>query len=361
MPDNDPDSPVLRKEHPTDKFGPKLVNEADKLQQKYTGRAGTGTSEKKGPAGGYDDTPVPHAPPGYTLKITFHKAENLPFADLGTLSSDPYILAILKSDLPKRHKQDPDLSLRTPTIHRSTSPEWNTDWIVANVPKSGFYLKCRLYDEDPSDHDDRLGNVHINISNIDDNWEGFSRQSFELKKRMGSKRAYTFRGCAALFSRNIKMDGHLVVSVENLGRTKDEDGGRMYTVGPLAWSRHYSPLIGRLAGTKNTETSKDGKETQKYKYAYQPLWFMSAHVVYAVSVSNAQVPVSKPSKCNSAALSPRTCTTDTLNLSPSSLGCSRRTPCAGGCSIARCIISTPGSTTTTGPPSTGLLQSRTST
>ncbi|KAJ9503510.1 hypothetical protein LTR99_002272 [Exophiala xenobiotica] len=266
MPDNDADAPVLRKEHPTDKIGPRLVNEADKLQSKYTGRAGTGTSEKKGPAGGYDDTPVPHAPPGYTLKITFHKAENLPFADLGTLSSDPYILAVLKSDLPKRHKQDPDLTLRTPTIHRSTSPEWNTDWIVANVPKSGFYLKCRLYDEDPSDHDDRLGNVHINISNIDDNWEGFSRQSFDLKKRMGSKRAYTFRGCAALFSRDIKMDGHLIVSVENLGRTKDESGGRMYTIGPLTWSRHYSPLIGRLAGTKNTETSKDGKETQKYNF-----------------------------------------------------------------------------------------------
>ncbi|KIW17531.1 hypothetical protein PV08_04725 [Exophiala spinifera] len=261
------DAPALRKEHPADKIGPKLVNETDKLQNKYHPNAGSSAPEKKkGPAGGFDDTPIPYAPPGYTLKFTFHKAENLPFADLNTLSSDPYILAVLKSDLVKRHKQDPDMCIRTPTIHRNTNPEWNTDWIVANVPSSGFHLKCRLYDEDPSDHDDRLGNAHIDVSSIDENWKGFSRRSFGLKKRMGSKRAYTFRGCAALFSRNIKMDGHLIVSVENLGRTKDETGGRMYTVGPLAWSRHYSPLIGRLAGTKDTEMGKDGKETQRYNF-----------------------------------------------------------------------------------------------
>ncbi|KAJ9617821.1 uncharacterized protein PV06_06228 [Exophiala oligosperma] len=267
MANSDADSPAIRKEHPADKIGPKLVNQADRIQNKYQPNTGSNAPEKKkGPAGGFDDTPIPHAPPGYTLKFTFHKAENLPFADLNTLSSDPYILAVLKSDLVKRHKQDPDMCIRTPTIHRNTNPEWNTDWIVANVPSSGFHLKCRLYDEDPSDHDDRLGNAHINVSGIDDNWKGFSRRSFELKKRMGSKRAYTIRGCAAMFSRNVKMGGHLVVSIENLGRTKDESGGRMYTIGPLAWSRHYSPLIGRLAGTKDTEMGKDGKETQRYNF-----------------------------------------------------------------------------------------------
>jgi hypothetical protein len=266
MADEDPESPTMRREHPTDKLGPKLIQQTDKLQQKYAQRTGTGKpEEKKQPAGGFDDTPIPDAPPGYTLKITFHKAENLPFADLNTLSSDPYVLAVLRSDLPKRHKQDPDLTLRTPTIHRNTNPEWNTDWIVANVPKSGFFLKCRLYDEDPSDHDDRLGNAHITVDHIDDNWKGFSHEKFELKKRMASKRAYTFRGCAALFSRDIKMGGNLIVSVENLGRTKDDQGGRMYTVGPLAWSRHFSPLIGRLAGIKDTEQGDDGKQTQKYK------------------------------------------------------------------------------------------------
>ncbi|EXJ79120.1 hypothetical protein A1O3_08621 [Capronia epimyces CBS 606.96] len=267
MGDNDSEAPVLRQGHPTDKIAPKLVNQADKLQEKYQAQAGAGSSDKKkGPAGGFDDTPLPHAPPGYTLKITFHKAENLPFADLQTLSSDPYVLAVLHTDLPKRHKQDPELTLRTPTIHRNTNPEWNTEWIVANVPKSGFYLKCRLYDEDPSDHDDRLGNAHVVVHQIDDNWKGLSHQSFKLKKRMGSKRAYTFRGAAALVSKRIKMGGHLIVSVENLGRTQDENGGRAYTLGPLAWSRHFSPMIGRLVGIKDTEQGQDGKKTEKYNF-----------------------------------------------------------------------------------------------
>ncbi|KAL2427371.1 hypothetical protein ABEF95_012453 [Exophiala dermatitidis] len=266
MADNDSEEPVLRHGHQTDKIVPKLVGQADKLQHKAQTQLGIGAHDKKAPAGGFDDTPLPKLPPGYTIKITFHKAENLPFADLKTLSSDPYILAVLKTDIPKRHKHDPDLKLRTPTIHRSTNPEWNTEWIVANIPKSGFYLKCRLYDEDPSDHDDRLGNVHINIDAIDDKWTGFSHRKFELKKRMGSKRAYTFRGAAALVSRRIKMSGDLIVSVENLGRTDDDNGGRAYTIGPLAWSRHFSPLIGRLVGIKDTEEGQDGKKTEKYNF-----------------------------------------------------------------------------------------------
>ncbi|OAP62341.1 hypothetical protein AYL99_04544 [Fonsecaea erecta] len=271
MAENDPNTPALRKDGviaQADRIGPKLVDKSEKLEEKYRGTKGTDSAEKKekGPAGGFDDTPLPKAPPGYTLKITFHKAENLPFSDFGTLSSDPYVLAVIRTELPKRHKQDPDLKLRTPTIHRTTDPEWETEWIVGNVPASGFHLKCRLYDEDPSDHDDRLGNVHIDVDHVDENWKGFSHQKFQLKKRMGSKRAYTFRGCAALMSRRVKMNGSLIVSVENLGRTSAEDGGRIYTIGPLPWSQHFSPLIGRIAGTKDTAQGKDGKEVQKYNF-----------------------------------------------------------------------------------------------
>jgi hypothetical protein len=272
MADDEAEIPVMRNQRglgrQADKVTPKLINKTEKLEQKYRGGtdgAGDKDQEKKGPAGGFDSTPVPRAPAGYTIKITFHKAENLPFADLGTLSSDPYIHATLRTDLPKRHKQDPDLVLRTPTIHRNTDPEWETEWIIANIPASGFNLKCRLYDEDPSDHDDRLGNVHIDVAGISDGYKGFSHQKFPLKKRMASKRAYTFRGCAALFSREIKLNGDLIVSVENLGRTEADNGGRAYTLGPLAWTRHYSPLIGRIAGTKDTEHGKDGKEVQRYK------------------------------------------------------------------------------------------------
>ncbi|RMZ78233.1 hypothetical protein DV738_g4061, partial [Chaetothyriales sp. CBS 135597] len=261
--------PVLRhaSQQQVDRLGALAVEQTQKWEQKVLPeRINTGGSHKKGPAGGYDATPVPSAPPGYTLRITFDGAENLPFADLPTLSSDPYVFAVLKTGLAKRHPEDADLSLRTPTIHRNKNPTWKTEWIVANVPASGFSLKCEVYDEDPSDHDDRLGKVRVEVPAISDDWQGFTKQKFQLQKRSASKRAYLFRALATLFCRNVEMSGYLIVSVENLGRTPGKDGGRAYTVGPLAWSRHYSPLIGRLTGTKGSESDKDGTTVEKYNF-----------------------------------------------------------------------------------------------
>lgn len=100
------------------------------------------------PAGGFDPTPIPDAPPGYTIKFTFHRAENLPMADISTGAADPFLTATLSTALPKRHKEDPDLVYRTRTIRRELEPKWEEEWIVANIPASGFRLKCRLYDED---------------------------------------------------------------------------------------------------------------------------------------------------------------------------------------------------------------------
>jgi hypothetical protein len=226
----------------------------------------TGSSKKeKGPAGGFDDTPIPHAPPGYTLKITFHRATNLPLADINTLSADPFIVAQLTTSLPTRHKEDPPLQLRTPTIRQSTDPVWNTEWIVANVPASGFKLKCRIYDEDPADHDDRLGNAHVDVENISENWPGIKNETRKIKKRMGSKRAYLLRAVAVCFNKVEHMNGVLYVSVENLGRTPGEHGGRVYTLGPQFWIRHYSPLLGRLLGQKEPGTGQVSKRTGKPK------------------------------------------------------------------------------------------------
>lgn len=271
----DDSNPILRhsRNQQVDRLGAQLIEKTEKLQDKFQGskpnkqNTSDTTKSKKGPAGGYDATPIPQAPPGYTLRITFHRAENLPYADIASLSADPYIIAVLKTSLLKRHKQDPDLKIRLPTVHKNINPVWDAQWIVANVPSSGFYMKCRLYDEDPADHDDRLGNVHVNVPSITESWQGFKEQSYEVKKRMGSKRAYTFRGCAALLSRSVKFRGSLIVSVENLGRTHDDNGGKAYTVGPLPWSRHYSPLIGRLTGTKDRDESKDGKPgVERYNF-----------------------------------------------------------------------------------------------
>ncbi|KAG8424506.1 hypothetical protein J3458_001289 [Metarhizium acridum] len=126
----------------------------------------------KKPPGGFDTTPLPDAPQGYTIRFTFRYAANLPPADFGTASSDPFLTATLTASNPKRHKEDPDLVHRTRTIRKTTEPEWNEEWVVANVPPSGFKLKCRLYDEDAADHDDRLGNVTIQVPRVFEQWEG---------------------------------------------------------------------------------------------------------------------------------------------------------------------------------------------
>ena len=228
--------------------------------------------EEKEPAGGFDSTPIPKAPPGYTVKFTFHRATHLPMSDINSFSSDPYILAQLNTSLASRHKEDPILRFRSHTIRRSTDPIWDSEWIVANVPASGFKLKIRIYDEDPADHDDRLGNVHVNVPHIDEKWPGIHDQEYKIKKRMGSKRAYLVRIVASCFKLTEHLNGRLFVSAEVLGRTEGNDGGRCYTLGPQWWTMHYSPMLGRLTNRKD-DGDEEGKNNgnksgraQRYKY-----------------------------------------------------------------------------------------------
>ena len=254
-----------RKGHHTDAFATKFVDKTNKWQHKAAKYAPK--EQKPAPAGGLDHTPIPDAPPGYTVKITFNRAESLPIADVNSFSSDPYVWAQLNVDLPTRHKQDPHMRFRTPTIRKSTDPAWNCDWIVANVPSTGFKLKARIYDEDPNDHDDRLGNVHVHVDSLHDGWPGISEQAYKIKKRMGSKRAYFMRGCAAMLSSGIEMSGKLVVSVELLGKTEvGSNGGRVWTVGPCDFSSHFSKMIGRIAGTKEHGEGKNGAKTESYNF-----------------------------------------------------------------------------------------------
>ena len=59
---------------------------------------------------------------------------------------------------------------------------------------------------------------------------------------------------------------YLVISVECLGKTPGSEGGQVYTLGPNYWFKHFSPLIGRLAGTKDEIQGEDGKRAvSRYK------------------------------------------------------------------------------------------------
>ncbi|KAL5335251.1 hypothetical protein BJX70DRAFT_390795 [Aspergillus crustosus] len=250
----------VRPQHLGDKYGPKLVSKADRWQHQAVAMRGSSSSESSKPAGGFDSTPLPHAPPGYTLRFTFHRGVNLPCADFGSFSSDPYIHATLTVDTPQRHKQDPPPTFRTPTVRKNRDPVWENEWIVANVPDSGFRLKCRVFDEDAADHDDKLGNAYIHVGPMSSQWSGIQQQPFRLKKHTGSKRVYLFGNIAAIASRRLDTDSHLVISVECLGKTPGTSGAQVYTLGPNYWFKHFSPLIGRLIGTKDAIQTPDGKK-----------------------------------------------------------------------------------------------------
>ncbi|RDA94714.1 hypothetical protein CP533_6776 [Ophiocordyceps camponoti-saundersi (nom. inval.)] len=248
-------------------------------QQPLSSSASSASSSKR-PPGGIDKTPLPDAPPGFTLRFCFLRAANLAPGDLSTASSDPYLTATLKANNPKRHKEEPDLTHRTPTLRRTTEPEWNDEWVVANVPPSGFSLKCRLYDEDSADKDDRLGNVTVKVPALSASWPGWPPpgREFGAKKRMISKRAFVLKGITNLLRSGRHMTPRLTISIEVLG-TSQPPHAQMYTVGPTTWVKHFSPMIGRLIGTKvNADddghqapppSSSKGKKKQSEKYDFQ--------------------------------------------------------------------------------------------
>ena len=241
-----------------------VPNGEPKAPQKQNNTDGQ-EQKQNGPAGGFDKTPIPSPPQGtvgYTLKITILQATNLAMGDAHVFSSDPYVLAQMNTDHPIRHKQDPKLRFRTPTVRKSTEPEWNEEWIVANVPSTGFELKLRVYDEDPADHDDMLGKVHVTVPRIDDDWTGLKAQPYKLTLRHSSRRALLIRAVATCFRFVEHMHGDLYLAIENLGRTQDDSqNGRLYTAGPCRWFRHYSPLLGRIANIKEPDRGDQGQNT----------------------------------------------------------------------------------------------------
>lgn len=230
--------------------------------QSQTPESENGETAKNSPSGGFDPTPLPDAPQGYTLRFTFQRAENLPPSDFDTGSSDPYVIATLKGNL-KRHKSDPDLTHRTRTIRKTTEPVWQDQWIVANVPPTGFTLECSMYDEDTTDSDDCLGLVTVNVSEDIGAWKGISPpgKDFNSKKSVISKRAFLIKGLESIFKSDSHMTPRLRLSIEVLGKS-DPPHGQTCTIGPTGWIKHFSPMIGRIARTKvNTDEEDDRRES----------------------------------------------------------------------------------------------------
>lgn len=94
-------------------------------------------------------------------------------------------MATLSTNLSKRHRQDPNISQRTTRKKKTTEPEWEESWVVANVLADGFKLKCRVYDIDPVDYDDRSGNAYVHVDSLRGQWPGIREQGYKIKKPNG--------------------------------------------------------------------------------------------------------------------------------------------------------------------------------
>ncbi|KAH9890086.1 hypothetical protein C8Q73DRAFT_793435 [Cubamyces lactineus] len=202
----------------------------------------------------------------YTCEIVFHSAANVPLADLNDLSSDPYIIATLIPGTSGPNSKTPQsISYRTPTARRSLNPTFNARWIVAGIPSSGFALSLSLRDEDPGDRDDTLGKAVIRFPDphrdtgdgareLKKGWDSGERE-YKVHKRHGSLRTRLGTYVAKVVTRGGV--GHRVrvfVSVRVLGpapHVEGEDAGRVYTLGPHVFVRHFSPLATHLTSVKS--------------------------------------------------------------------------------------------------------------
>ncbi|KAJ7173718.1 hypothetical protein C8R46DRAFT_120714 [Mycena filopes] len=196
-------------------------------------------------------------PSTYTLQITFNGGKNLPVADIGTLSCDPYVLASIV--IPDSDAEP--LEFRTPTIHRTRDPTWNATWFVAGIPQTGFKLKMILYDEDPGVKlsNDRLGKAVARFGS-EQMKEGFEsiETEYVLKKRKGDLHPYVLTYLAALLpGEKLAKHNRVVVSMRVLRKDAEQkDACRMYTLGPNKFSRHFSPLIGSMVNKQPQKTAK---------------------------------------------------------------------------------------------------------
>lgn len=122
-------------------------------------------------------------------------------------------------------------------MHRTLNPVWESKWRVAGLPRSGFKLTIRLRDEDPGDHDDRLGTVLVRENCLHENLFR-DHQEYNVKKTRGSVRSYILTYVASAVSKHISVHARLYLSIKVIGKTLNQADRRVYTVGPRRCCRN---------------------------------------------------------------------------------------------------------------------------
>lgn len=221
----------------------------------------------------------------WTVEFTFHSAKSVPVADFPVsdnnpwrvysprvrsilccrsetnlsshpalalfkgFSADPFLACFLAVPAHPLHNDDNPLEFRTPTIRANLNPTWESKWRVAGIPSSGFKLTIRLRDEDPGDHDDRLGTVTVREHSVGADLFR-DHQEYNVMKRRGSIRAYVMTYLASAVVKNISIHARLYMSIKVIGKTPNQEDRRVYTVGPRTFP--YLPA----AATRGTNKSE---------------------------------------------------------------------------------------------------------
>ncbi|KAG9084150.1 hypothetical protein FRC06_004193 [Ceratobasidium sp. 370] len=204
----------------------------------------------------------------YDTQITVHSAHDLPVSDLPSLSADPYILAWLRD-------QDNTSDARSGLGERGVESGWRTG--------VGFALRIGVRDEDAGKKDERLGEARVSFfstlapkklkgddseRDADLDWghvrEGLdvARREAPIKKWRGGTRMFLSTYMTAAIIRRVSpRSGKVVVSIRVLGLSENQEDRRVYTLGPNYYSLHFSPLLGKVMGTKSANPSGAAKPT----------------------------------------------------------------------------------------------------
>ncbi|ORY84789.1 hypothetical protein BCR37DRAFT_251546 [Protomyces lactucae-debilis] len=189
--------------------------------------------------------------PTYECQIQFVSGENLPIGDIWGANSDPYIIAILG------HKTANELQYRTSTCRATRNPSWQDQdtWHVGGIAEDSE-LKLRVFDEDPRKmNNDRLGVASFAMKGLAEMCDkGPQEIVLKVRKRKASAKVYilTYLWSFGLFQ-DLKAKSALV-KIKLTVKQDEEARPKPALVGPIRYSIHFSPLLGRLAGTKDETT-----------------------------------------------------------------------------------------------------------
>ncbi|THH31396.1 hypothetical protein EUX98_g2778 [Antrodiella citrinella] len=172
----------------------------------------------------------------YTCLITIHRATNVPVSDFNNFTSDPYFHISLSVNIGNGAPQI--LAHRTRTERSTRDPTFDSKWVVSGIPSRGFNLALTLMDEDPGNHDDKLGQAVLWFpfagQTFEEGWES-GEQEYDVHKRKGEFKSRVGSFVAKAVTR--EKVGHrcrVWVSVKVVGKAKSQTDHRIYTLGPRA-------------------------------------------------------------------------------------------------------------------------------